>query len=142
MDRLEERFIMEEIDKEMFIKYKEKFTAERVQIEQEMAKSTNRVSNLDKCIETAIQYSSKLPSMWTMGGYEAKQKLQYLLFPEGIVYNKKNDHCRTPRVNAVFSYIIALSSLSGKKITGNSSNDEDVSRLVARTGIEPVTFGL
>ncbi len=138
LDRLEERFIMEEIDKEMFGKYKQKFLAERVQIEQEMAKSTNRVSNLDKCIETAIQFSTKLASMWTLGGYETKQKLQYLLFPEGIVYNKKNDQCRTLRVNAVFGYILALSSLSGKKITGNISDDEDVSRLVARTGIEPV----
>lgn len=68
MDRLEERFIMEEIDKEMFAKYKQKFTTERHQIEQEMAKSTNRVSNLDKCIEMAIQFSAKLPSMWGLGG--------------------------------------------------------------------------
>lgn len=73
-----------------------------------------------------------------LGGYETKQKLQYLLFPEGIVYNKKNDQCRTLRVNAVFGYILALSSLSDKKITGNISDDENVSRLVARTGIEPV----
>ena len=134
MDRLEERFIMEEIDKEMFTKYKQKFTTERHQIEQEMAKSTNRVSNLDKCIEMAIQFSAKLPSMWGLGGYESKQKLQYLLFPEGIVYDKKSDHCRTPRVNAVFSYIAAISSLSDKKITGNISDDEDVSRLVVRPG--------
>lgn len=142
LERLEERYIMEEIDKEMFIKYKQKFTTERLQMEQEMARSTNRVSNLDKCIETAIHFSAKLPSMWTMGGYETKQKLQYLLFPEGIVYNKKNDCCRTLRVNTVFSYIAGLSSLSGKKITGNNSVDEDVSRLVARSGIEPETFGL
>ncbi|MFA6152137.1 MAG: hypothetical protein WC716_12500 [Chitinophagaceae bacterium] len=101
---------------------------ERKEIEQEMDKSNNRVSNLDKCIEMALSFSSKLPSMWSMGGYETKQKLQFSLFPEGILYHKKNDECRIPRVNAVFSYIAALSGLPDKKITGNSSNDEDVSR--------------
>lgn len=136
LERLEERYILEEIDKEMFAKYKQKFTTERGQIEQEMAKGINRVSNLEKCIETAIQFSAKLPSMWTFGGYEAKQKLQYLLFPEGIVYDKRSDYCRTPRVNSVFSYIAALSSVSGKKITGNISVVEDVSRLVPCTGVE------
>jgi hypothetical protein len=80
--------------------------------------------------------------MWILGGYETKQKLQYLPFPEGIVYTIKRNHCLTTRVNAVFGYILTLSGLSGKKITGNISDDEDVSRLVARSGIEPETFGL
>jgi site-specific DNA recombinase len=137
IERLEERYIMEELDQEMFMKFKQKFVTERTQIEQEMANNTNRVSNLDQCIEMAIQFSTKLASMWTLGGYEAKQKLQYLVFPEGIVYNKKTDQCRTPRVNAVFSCLAALSTLSDKKITGNISVDEDVSRLVVRPGFEP-----
>ncbi|MES2477789.1 MAG: hypothetical protein V4561_01790 [Bacteroidota bacterium] len=61
-------FIIEEIDQEMFEKYRQKFPTERVQLEQELAKGSNRVSNLDKCIETAIQFSMKLASMWTLGG--------------------------------------------------------------------------
>lgn len=115
IDRRKERFIKDEIDKEMFAKYKQKMMLESQQIEIEMAKSTNRVSNLEKCIEMAIQFSAKLPSMWGLDEYESKQKLQYLLFPQGIVYDKKSDHSRTTSVNAVFGYIAAISSLSDKK---------------------------
>ncbi len=37
--------------------------------------------------------------------YIAKQRIRFLLFPEGITYNKKTDECRTPRINSVFAYV-------------------------------------
>lgn len=33
--------------------------------------------------------------MWELAGYERKHKLQYLIFPERISYDKKNDQCLT-----------------------------------------------
>jgi len=35
--------------------------------------------------------------------FNKKQKLQTLLFPEGILYDKENDRVRTFRVNTIFS---------------------------------------
>ena len=33
------------------------------------------------------------------------QQLQYLLFPEGLLYDKKNDTVRTNRINTLFHEI-------------------------------------
>ena len=43
--------------------------------------------------------------MWISGGYDKKQKLRYLIFPEGIVYNKEMDRVRTKRANSLFAEI-------------------------------------
>jgi site-specific DNA recombinase len=47
--------------------------------------------------------------MWELAGYERKHKLQYLIFPEGISYDKENDKCLTPRVNAMLELISSFS---------------------------------
>jgi site-specific DNA recombinase len=49
--------------------------------------------------------SSNHPSLWRKVNYEGKRKLQYLVFPEGIRYDRKNDDYRTPRINLLFSGI-------------------------------------
>jgi site-specific DNA recombinase len=101
--RLEERYINEEIDRDLFLRYKEKFVAERRELEQNLQKLDNKLSNLETLIEKALHFGSKLKPLWDSGGYAQKQKLQNLVFPEGLLYNRKNDECRTPRINSVFS---------------------------------------
>jgi hypothetical protein len=44
--RMEERYINEEIDSDLFLRYKEKYVAEKREIEMNLAKADNRVSNL------------------------------------------------------------------------------------------------
>lgn len=56
-------------------------------------------------MEIAIKLSSKLNTAWDLADYTNKQKLQYLLFPEGMVYSKKYNSCRTHRVNSIFTAI-------------------------------------
>ena len=50
--------------------------------------------------------------------YYEKQKLQYLVFPEGMLYNKKNDTVRTNRINTLFREIAILS-----KVLEETKND-------------------
>jgi hypothetical protein len=47
--------------------------------------------------------SSKLATVWHSSEFDDRQSLQTLLFPEGIVYNRKKDECRTVRANQVFA---------------------------------------
>ncbi|WP_326995582.1 recombinase family protein [Chitinophaga sp. 212800010-3] len=121
LQRLKERFAMEEIDREIYEEFKPRLLEERKNIEQELLKFKNGVSNLEKCVDECITYASKLASLWDLGDYGEKQQLQFLLFPEGILYNRKNDTCRTPRVNEVFRQIAAQASDLHQIKSGNKT---------------------
>lgn len=142
LERLEERYVMEEITKEMYDKYYQKFLSERRDIEAQIAKRSGRVSNLEECIETFFRVCSKLATAWHLADYNDKQSLQFMIFPDGLMYDKKNDRCRTEKINSAFSYIASQTRLLEEKNRGNCSTILQFPPSVARTGIEPVTFGL
>ena len=139
--RLEERYIMEEIDREIFIRFKEKFVAERDELTKNLGNTSTGVSNLEKCLEATIAYALKLAPAWDFGDYADKQRIQNLVFPEGMYYNRKNDQCRTPRINSVFAYMAELARVSENKKTGNSTLESLVAGRVVWAGIEPATHG-
>jgi site-specific DNA recombinase len=142
LERIEERFILEEISKEMYEKYRAKFTEEKQEKEKELTKSGKRVSNLIDYIETAFRVYRKLMPAWDLADYCDRQDLQFLLFPDGMFYDKKKDQCRTPKVNAMFLRIARQQRLLEENNKGNCDGMSQFPHLVARTGIEPMTFGL
>jgi site-specific DNA recombinase len=48
--------------------------------------------------------------VWSSGDIRAKENLQKLIFPEGIVFDRKIGSFRTPKVNSVFQSIADLNS--------------------------------
>jgi site-specific DNA recombinase len=118
MGRLEERFIEEEINVELYNKYIDKYKADKTEMEANLSKASKGVSNLEKCISFAIEFASKMASRWHSSTYSGKQQLQFLLFPEGIAYDRKSDQCRTRRVNSVFLYIAYFQQLITNKKRG------------------------
>ena len=100
------------------------------------------MSNLDEYIDTAVRASSKLATEWASADYNDKQAIQYLVFPDGIYYNRKKDECRTPKCNKAFSYFAGIARVSDAKEKRGPQFDLQFPSSVARTGIEPVTFGL
>ena len=121
----------------MFDKYAGKFRAEQRELEAELEKTGYRVSNLEQCVQNAINLSSKLATVWDLSDYKGKQELQFLLFPDGIYYNRKTEGCRTPKVNEVFSYISSLQRALGQKESGNPNHRLDVPAWVDPLGVEP-----
>ena len=77
------------------------------------------LSNLEKALDIALKKAPKLSSMWTNGNLAEKRKIQKMVFPDGIEYDRKNDEYRTFRVNSFFSYIPVISDDLGHKKTGN-----------------------
>jgi len=142
ISRLEERYILEDIDKEMFTRYKEKFADECAELEKQMAVSTNKLSNLEKYINKAIEYASNLAPMWALADYGEKQRLQFLVFPEGISYNREKDSFRTLRVNSVFSCIASLAQVSGQNKNGKINRVINFPAWVEAHGFEPRTLCL
>lgn len=95
VDRLEERFVLEEIDREVYLKYKAKFEDEIAQLKTEMKQNKIEMSKLDEYISFSLQCCSNLQKMWTLGNYSQRQELQKALFDTGIIYDRQKDQCRT-----------------------------------------------
>ena len=70
-------------------------------------------SNLENYINRSAEFASQLTLLWTSGSFEQKQKLQKLLFKDGIYYNKQKDETRTTNLNSLFSVIASLQRVTG-----------------------------
>lgn len=108
VDRLEERMVSEEIPFDIYQKHAEKFKAEKSKLERDLLKTDKGVSNLAKCIEMIIACLTKPASTWKLMPYKEKMLFQFMLFPEGISYNKQKDRCRTTKINSVIRYFAQL----------------------------------
>ena len=109
---------------------------DKQEIESKLSVGANQVSNLDKCLDVALMYAGKLNALWDDGNYIQKQQLQFLVFPEGMYYNRKKDECRTERVNSVFLSIAQLASITGGEKNGNTGGSSNVAAWVASPRIE------
>ena len=109
LDRLEERFILEEITGELYQKYRAKFEKEKDEIALQISKNKIEMSKLDDYINYSLNLSINLPKMWQQGDYTQRQELQNVFFPKGITYNRQKDECRTIETNEFLEEVADLS---------------------------------
>ena len=140
VERLEERFVNEEINKDLYEKFLSKFRIEKEDLLQHLQGCPISHSNLEKYIKRTIELSTELPTLWASSNFIDKQRLQKLIFSEGIYYNKEKDTTRTTNINTIFSLISSLHCNVATKKEGLQNDYSLKSLLVARTGIEPVTL--
>ncbi len=86
-----------------------------------------------------IIFSMKLATVWSSANYHDQQHLQFLVFPEGIFYNRKIDKCRIENINPVFRYIIDLERVIAEKKNGTALQNLECAALVEDNGVEPMT---
>lgn len=87
-----------------------------------------------------MELSTSLNDIWANRDLKQKQKLQKLVFPSGVGYDKSNDRVRTSKVNAIFYANHLLSKgLDGKK-KGESISKNQFSDLVTPAGFKPATL--
>ncbi len=139
LDRIEERYVFEEINKSQYDKFRTKLLTEVNEKKKNLTHNTFDSSNLKKAIDRALKYALNLPLLWSSGDIETKRKLQYMVFPDGLGYDFQNKRVQTFRVNSIFAQIACLSdTLEGNK-KGNFQNNIENSRLVTQRGFEPPT---
>ncbi|GGE15498.1 hypothetical protein GCM10010831_16020 [Psychroflexus salis] len=68
--------------------------------------------------------------MWNSASLVKKIQLQYLMFPEGMGYDKSNDKVRTPRVNLLFSVISMITKAMKEYKKGEPVDFDKFSALV------------
>ena len=138
-DTIEERFAVGEIDKEIYQKFKSKFSDEQKQLELNLIQPKISSSNLQKAINKAIKMASNLSEIWESGDLYQKKKIQQLVFPSGIGYSKLNGKVRTTRINSIFSLIPLISRKLSKTKNGESVDFNQFSDRVTLTRFELVT---
>ena len=97
------------------------------------------LSNQVKYIDKVIAMCCKLGSLWAKGDFHLRQNLQSLVFPDGVLYDKKMDGYRTENENEVFDIFRRFSDA----YKNNKGTAVDLlSPKVEITGLEPATFRL
>ncbi|MGC6432285.1 MAG: hypothetical protein ACON5F_14670 [Jejuia sp.] len=108
IDTIEECFAIGEIDVNIYQKFRGKYTKEHAHLKSSLGNSSISSSKLNLAIEKALTMSSKLSSLWESGYLFQKQKIQNLVFPSGIDYDKSKGKVQTKRVKSIFFAIPLL----------------------------------
>ena len=95
--------------KRIYQKFKTKYGEEQESLQSNLIKSTITSSNLQIAIDKALKMSSNLTELWVSGDLHQKKKIQSLVFPSGIGYDKLKGKVQTKRVSSIFSAIPVLS---------------------------------
>lgn len=138
LEGIEERYVVGELKVEMYEKYSAKYQVEIGKIRQELTTCSFDSSNLNLIVEKGLKIAQNLGQLWVLGDFSAKQKLQYLVFPRGILYNKEKDTVRTEKINILFAGIPLLTRVSEKNKKGNFEKNCLKSWSVPEIGIEPI----
>ena len=111
-------------------------------IEQELSDLPTITSNLESLIKFAVKSLQSISQLWVSADYDGKRKLQKIIFPEGLLVDMKNRVYLTTKTNAFIELITYFSTNYKLKKEGDFQQFAENPLSVARTGIEPVTFGL
>lgn len=138
LDAIEEKYyVTGEMAKETFEKFSFKYKGERATIAKELERCGSGISNPADAIANALDISLKLATTWASSDVAQKERLQKLVFPEGITYDKKIGAFRTNRVNTVFELIASGAQLSEQKGRGQAGVKTCLSPSAEREGFEP-----
>lgn len=136
IEKVQERYVIGEINDDLFQKFNKKFVAEKEEIENELNKGGINSSNLDFYINESLELFGNLNSIWASSDYTRKQKIQNVLFPDGIVYNRQKDKVQTSKINSVMELARCLSMSLSENKKGQKADFANLSPLVIPAGFE------
>ena len=134
IEAIEERFAIGEINSDIYNKFKTKYETEQNDLTSNLNNSALSISNLQMAIDLALKISSNLSGLWASSDLHQRKKIQKLVFPSGIGYDKQNDTVQTNKVNALFSEIPLLSKEIQNQKKGEPININQFSDRVTSTG--------
>ena len=137
LEKIEHKFITDRISDDIYQKHSEKIRNEIHAMSKEIDMSQIDSSNLELAVSKCLTIAQNLSQAWVSAEYEQKQRLQKLIFPEGIMYNKQKGVVRTVKVNCLFESIPLLEGISAENKKGDPIQNRLKSNQVPRTGFEP-----
>ncbi len=107
---LKVRFGMGEIDRDIYSATSEYLSEQLTQIHKGLQDAERDLSNEKKYIADVIAMSCKLGTLWQDGDFRTRQKLQNLVYPDGILFDKHLGSYRTENENEVFRIFRSIST--------------------------------
>ena len=139
---LRKQFAFDDIDKETFKVALEELESQKAILEKELKMVDGDLSNLAEYTSSTIAICSKLGNLWNRLDFELCQKIQKLVHPQGIEWDKKKGCYRTLTENKVFEVFRTISATYRDIWKQKTDNSLELSALVAGGGLEPPTSGL
>jgi site-specific DNA recombinase len=102
LEILEERYALGKISEDTYEKFSSKYKSQLHELDVESHSFLCESLNLKKAIQKCLSLASELVTRWTHGDFNGKQKLQYLIFPDGMTYDKEKGIVQTTRINGIF----------------------------------------
>lgn len=115
-------FGMGDIDEDVYTTTIEAIQERLAKIEVEIAKVKRNLSNLTSTADEVLATCCKLGSLWSDSELELSQKIQNLLFPSGILWDKENENYRTIDENYALSIMHNISVSYENKKEGELEN--------------------
>lgn len=131
MDKLEERYLYDGLEKEIFERHKRRLEDEILNISQNIDTLENKISNHSEFIEKAIHISKNLSKYWESGDLETKERIQKTVFPSGLVIVPQKRSYLTKNMNALFELTNSISTDNEDEIKKKVGENTDLSCQVA-----------
>ena len=113
---------MGDIDEDVYATTVEVIQEKLAKIEVEITKVKRNLSNLTSMADEVIATCCKLGSLWSNSELELSQKIQNLLFPSGILWDKEIGNYRTIDENCALNIIHNISISYENKKEGELEN--------------------
>lgn len=135
LKKLDNKFIYEDLDKDLYYEHKTQLKSEIDRINEEKLKLGVKISNLNEKINKCVEVTQNISKYWASGNIQLKMGVQKLIFPKGMVIDSEKRQYRTSEINAVFSLISSISKDEEPKTKNAPSNLDDASYSVAGTAL-------
>ena len=139
LEKLQVRYGLGEISDEVYQTTLKHLNTELAEISRGLEEASKNLSNMVKFVDEAIVMSCKLGALWEKGNFENRQSLQKLMFPNGILFDKKIDGYRTENENEVFKIFRRFSAIYEDKKTKTITDFHQLSPLVGKRRLERPT---
>jgi len=109
------KYATDKLNESVYNNVSQELNNRKAVIELELEKYNQNLSNLEGRIHEIIVTCSKLGSLWDGGDLETKRKVQELVFPSGILWDRDLRNYRTENRNSIFDLFDRLSVCYGDK---------------------------
>ncbi len=125
------RYGMGDIDEDVYETTNQELQKRLDDIERGLAECRKNLSNLDDKVDEILSICCKLDCLWKNSSFETAQKLQNLLFPKGVFWDKEIDDYRTFNENGALTVISKVSEIYKKAKEENSLENSSFVSLCA-----------
>ena len=125
------RYALGEIEADIYTAAVKGFEDKLKVIDSDLEQHGEILSNYEKRLEDIFLICSNTSSWWYNADLETKKRLQKLVFPHGIFYDREKGDYRTSDRNVVFDIIDKLSGNYKQKNEGNSFENPSLVKLCA-----------